>query len=93
MRGSKSKKDSLKNVQPPAKTAPAVPKNYSSSIAYKISGTASVHTIKPGQGIFYLARKYYGNKEMAKYIIQYNELNNPDDVKVGQKIKIPLLVH
>ena len=58
---------------------------------YLITGVKSVHTLKRGESINALARKYFGEMEMAVYIIKLNSLSNPDIVDVGQKIKIPQL--
>ena len=58
---------------------------------YLITGVKSLHTLKRGESINALARKYFGEMEMAVYIIKLNSLSNPDIVDVGQKIKIPQL--
>lgn len=58
---------------------------------YEIVGTKCQHTMKSGEGLYRLARMYYGNKEMARYIIKYNNISNPDIVSEGSVIKIPEL--
>ena len=58
---------------------------------YLITGVAQVHNIKPGESVNALAKKYLGDMDMAVYIIKLNNLNNPDIVEIGQKIKIPQL--
>lgn len=58
---------------------------------YEIVGTKCTHTLKSGEGLYRLARTYYGNKNMATYIISYNHIANPDIVSVGTVLKIPEL--
>ncbi|MCH5181446.1 MAG: HU family DNA-binding protein [Prevotellaceae bacterium] len=58
---------------------------------YLIVGTAGTHTVAPGEGIYRIARKYYGKKECAAYIILYNHIENPDLIGVGTRIKLPRL--
>lgn len=45
----------------------------------------------PGDNLYLLAKKEYGNKDMASYIIFHNQLSNPDLIQLGQKIEIPRL--
>lgn len=58
---------------------------------YEITGTRCTHVMKSGEGLYRLARIYYGNKELARYIIKYNHISNPDIVSEGSVIKIPEL--
>jgi len=48
-----------------------------------------LHTIQPNESISILAKKYYGDYKKFKIIAEYNQLNENDDLRVGQKIKIP----
>ena len=48
--------------------------------------------MKPGDGIIRLCMKIYGKKEMARYVIFYNQFSNPDNIPVGCKVKFPRLV-
>src|SRR5574344_657889 len=59
--------------------------------AYKIVGVEKVVTLKEGQTLVNLARKDFGSKDMLCYILAVNNINNADEVKAGQKIKIPKL--
>lgn len=57
-----------------------------------IVGTASQYEFAVGDNIYRLARKMYGNKDLAPYIILHNNLDNPDNIPVGKVIKLPKLV-
>ena len=59
---------------------------------YWIVGTLEEHEMKPGDGIIRLCMKIYGKKEMARYVIFYNQFSNPDNIPVGCKVKFPRLV-
>lgn len=61
------------------------------TITYNMDGTMDVYVIKKGDNIYKVAHRYYGHKDFASYIINYNHLENPNLITVGQKVKIPLL--
>jgi tetratricopeptide (TPR) repeat protein len=50
-----------------------------------------VHTIQPGESLSGLASAYYGDPARFTVIAQYNRITDADLVRVGHKIKIPLL--
>ncbi len=50
-----------------------------------------VHTIAPDESISTLAEQYYGDYRKFHLIADYNELEDPTKVKVGQDIKIPVI--
>jgi len=56
-----------------------------------ITGTKGYHTLKKGEDLTHLALHYYGSKDYVRYIIQYNELENPNIVHTGTKLKLPRL--
>ena len=58
---------------------------------YLITGVVRTHVMAPGDNLYLLAKKEYGNKDMASYIIFHNQLSNPDLIQLGQKIEIPRL--
>lgn len=58
---------------------------------YLITGVLETHEMKVGDNLYKLARQAYGDKKLATYIIFHNQINNPDLVKLGQKIEIPQL--
>ncbi|MCF0197898.1 MAG: HU family DNA-binding protein [Bacteroidaceae bacterium] len=59
---------------------------------YLIVGEKEEHTLARGEYLYQLARKIYGDKETAAYIILFNGIDNPDNVPVGTKLKLPELV-
>ncbi|MBW2489114.1 MAG: LysM peptidoglycan-binding domain-containing protein [Deltaproteobacteria bacterium] len=50
-----------------------------------------VHTIQPDESISTLAERYYGDYRKFHLIADYNEMEDPTRVKVGQDIKIPVI--
>jgi tetratricopeptide (TPR) repeat protein len=50
-----------------------------------------VHTIQPDESISTLAERYYGDYRKFHLIADYNEMDDPTQVKVGQDIKIPVI--
>ncbi len=47
------------------------------------------HVMKAGEGLFLIARRYYGNKKYAQQIIEANNFENPDIIDVGTVIILP----
>lgn len=58
---------------------------------FLIVGELEPYTMKKGDGLYMLAKRVYGDKEFARYIIFYNKLKNPDNVPVGTELKMPEL--
>lgn len=58
-----------------------------------IVGTYLTHVVKTGESLPRLSKLYYGSPNYANYIILHNHIDDPDLIKVGQRIKIPQLVH
>ena len=50
-----------------------------------------VHTIQADESISTLAERYYGDYRKFHLIADYNEMDDPTRVKVGQDIKIPVI--
>ena len=65
----------------------------SEKIEYKIVGTITTCTIRPGQTLTRVALKYYGNKKIWPYLVIHNKkaIKNPDNVPVGTVINVPKL--
>lgn len=73
----------------PQEAAPALPLHPKGNI--DVTGQMGTHTLTRGESIEMVAKKYYGSKDYAYYIIKYNELKNPDIVHVGTQLKLPQL--
>lgn len=50
-----------------------------------------IHTVQPNESISTLAKLYYGDYKKFHLIALYNKLEDATKVKVGQKIKIPVI--
>ena len=50
-----------------------------------------VHTLQADESLSTLADRYYGDYRKFHYIAEYNELEDPTKVKIGQEIKIPVI--
>jgi hypothetical protein len=60
--------------------------------AYRIVGTDHVEKIKPGDNLARICKRTIG-PDMECYLEVYNGIKGDADLKVGQEIKIPKLVH
>ena len=58
-----------------------------------ITGTHAEHKMKAGDNIYLVAERTYGSRGYAKYIIEYNNIQNPDFIKVNKVLKLPKLVN
>ena len=58
---------------------------------YIMDGTLLTHSLKSGETIISLAKKYYSDKRLWPYIVKYNNMKNFNSVAIGQKIKVPIL--
>lgn len=63
------------------------------TVEYMITGTRSMYTIKSGESLVRVALKFYGNKKLWPYLVQYNKdiIKDADVVPVGTTIRIPEL--
>lgn len=59
--------------------------------SYIITGTRETHTVRRGETLRSIALRVYGSKSFARYIIQYNNIDNPDNIAVGTEIRLPEL--
>jgi tetratricopeptide (TPR) repeat protein len=50
-----------------------------------------LHTIQHNESISILAKKYYGDPKKFQIIAEYNQLGDATKVKVGQKVKVPVV--
>ena len=75
--------------QPEAK--PATKPQLNPNVAYKIVGTRRMHKMQTGDYLTRIAVQEYGHRHFAKYIIEYNQFPNPDNIPLGSEIKLPEL--
>lgn len=82
-------------IVPAKKAAPlAAPvRALSDEVAYTIRGTQCDHTLREGESLTKIARRYYGNKKLWPYLVRHNQriIKNPDNIPVGTVIQIPIL--
>ena len=60
--------------------------------SFLIIGTYATHVLRPGDTLYQIARKTYGHKDYAKYIILYNNLTPPYNLPLGTELLLPQLV-
>ncbi len=53
-------------------------------------GAEQEYTIKPGENLSKVSQRFYGNANKYQQIAQANSLSDPDKIRAGQTIKIPL---
>lgn len=83
----KSKEDSLAQLRKKSTQYPQVRNG-----SYLIVGVKSVHTLKRGESLLRLAQKNYGSRDFVQYIVELNQIKDPDLVQIGKEIKLPELI-
>lgn len=65
----------------------------SDSVSYRPKGVRTTHTLRPGESLVKLAKRYYGNKNLWTYLVKFNQDILPDanQVPVGLTLRIPEL--
>lgn len=76
----------------PVEAKPVVKYEQMPGGAYEIVGVKGEHIMKAGDNLLKIARKNYGDKEFAAYIVFFNHIENPNVVPLGAKLKLPELV-
>ena len=78
----------------PSKEAMTPMKILSDTVAYQMKGVMTTHTVRTGESLVRLAKKYYGNKNLWPYLVKFNKdmLPDADHVSVGVTLRIPELV-
>lgn len=51
--------------------------------------TATTYTVKKGDTLSAIARKFYGNANQYQKLATHNNIKNPNIIRIGQIIKIP----
>ena len=71
--------------------APAAGPTLTPGVTTASAGTQQTHEVVSGDTLSALAKKYYGNANDYMKIFNANrdQLDNPDRIKVGQRLKIP----
>lgn len=86
-----SAKENVEATQKDSAKEEELPVSYSLKKKYSISGLQSIHKVKTNETLSMIARRIYGHKEFSKYIVQYNNISNPDNIVVGTALRIPAL--
>lgn len=58
---------------------------------YLITGVRKTITVQQGDNLCRIARREYGDKGVVEYIKVLNRLTDPDNITVGDKVKLPEL--
>lgn len=58
---------------------------------YRIVGRKGQATLEKGSTLNILSLRTYGSKQYVKYIIRFNQFENPDNLPVGTEVKLPEL--
>lgn len=78
---------------PSANPAPVVAENGeigdSGAMTKKANPNIKEYTVQEGEGLWQIAEKVYGDGEMFNEIMKANKIDNPDQIYVGMKLKMP----
>ena len=61
------------------------------TVLYETGGVWFEHEVVAYETLTRIALKYYGDKKLWPYIVKYNSLARPDDLRKGMKLLIPEL--
>ncbi|MCX7772594.1 MAG: LysM peptidoglycan-binding domain-containing protein, partial [Clostridia bacterium] len=53
------------------------------------AGDIKTHKVSSGESINSITRKYYGDTTLVDKLCKYNNITDPNKIKIGQVIKIP----
>lgn len=62
------------------------------TLQYEVAGVWVEHKVVAQETLTRIALKYYGDKKLWPYIVKYNSLTRPDDLRKGMKLLIPKLI-
>lgn len=57
--------------------------------ADNVIGDNTTYTVKSGDNLMKISKKFYGEEGKYKLIMQANNITDPDKIKIGQELKIP----
>lgn len=86
--------DIRSSVETTAKDAPDAKPDFS-DVQSRVTSTvdeATIYEVKSGDNLSYIAKHFYGNGAEWKAIFDANrdQLTDPDHIKAGQMLKIPV---
>ena len=61
------------------------------TVLYETGGVWFEHEVVAYETLTKIALKYYGDKKLWPYIVKYNSLARPDDLRKGMKLLVPKL--
>ena len=61
------------------------------TVLYDMADVWAEHKVVAHETLTRIALKYYGDKKLWPYIVKYNSLARPDDLRKGMKVLIPKL--
>lgn len=62
------------------------------TLLYKADGVEEKHIVAENETLTRIALKYYGDKRLWPYIVQYNKISNPNGLCKGMELEIPRLI-
>lgn len=51
--------------------------------------TLATHEVQPRESMMAIARRYYGDGKLAKQLARFNNIDDPDTVRAGAKLRLP----
>ena len=61
------------------------------TLLYVANDTIATHTVAADETLVRISLKYYGDKRLWPYIVQYNKLHDPNGLSKGMELLIPRL--
>lgn len=62
------------------------------TLMYKSQGDMATHTVGADETLTKIALKYYNDKKLWPYLVKHNNLGNHNQLEIGMKIRIPILI-
>lgn len=62
------------------------------TLMYKSQGDMATHTVGADETLTKIALKYYNDKKLWPYLVKHNDLGNHNQLEIGMKIRIPILI-